>query len=362
MAKRKQEKVIFEDALVPVGSLDLWSANNLQVSYVDEIEFMQRPAFIYNDSSQICFEIPASMSNFTSPQIYLNCIIKVSEIDANGNEKPIDENDQNFTLSSFPLHCLFSDVEVRINNLTLTTKSSLYPYLAFFHETHLVTDDETTIKEGAALGYRYKAKTLSLTSGDNQAIVRKAISGGKNVLLRDKLHVPIFEQQKAILNNCTITIVLHQSSNAFRIIDKAGIGAGAPNRNVKVEIKDIFITGKRSILFDGLYIKMMNQLKASNAVYPVKRFLVEQVQMPIGSTTISKNLSLTTSVMPEYLFLMYVPTTAVTGDKTLSPFESNISNIASAQITFESRNFPAQPYNASDANDNVRIFCDYKLA
>lgn len=357
MAHAKGDKQLFEDALVPVPSLNLWAANNLQVSYGDQVEFLQRPAFIYNETSQICFEIPASMTNFTSPELYLNCEIKVSEIDTTTlAEKGIAENDQNFTLSSFPLHSLFSDVEFRVNNLTLTTKSSLYPYLAYFHETHLTPKDEIVFKEGTALGYHFKQSTLSLTKGTGQAAIRAAICDGNHLLLRDKLHIPLLEQDKAILNNCTLTIILHQTSNEFRIIDKTQA------RKVKVTINDIFLTGKRQILFDGLYMKMMNKLKASQAIYPIKRFLVEQVQMPPGATTISKNLSLTTSAVPDYLFLMYVSTEAVAGSKSMSPFDSNISKICRAQINFEGRNFPAHPYDASDSKDLVRIYSDYKIA
>lgn len=350
------EKKFFEDALVPVPSLDLWAANNLQVSYVDQVEFIQRPSFIFNETSQICFEIPASMSNFTSPDLFLNCIIKACTVDAQGKEHNIDEVDDTITLTNFITHSLFSDVEMRCNGLTLTTKNSLYPYIAFLHEQHLSSKDEFTLKEGTALAHKYGAKTISGTKGPGQKKIREAIANGNSILLRDKLHVPLLTQQKSILNNCTITIILHQTSNTFRFIDKH------TTRQVKIKIEDIYLSGTRLILLDALYISMMNKLKTSNAIYPIKRFLAEQVQVPTGTTTVSKNLSLTTSAVPDYLFIMYVPTAAVAGDKSLSPFESNISNIMSCQVNYEGRNFPNEPYNPSDGRDLLRIFSDYKNA
>lgn len=368
MSKRPKKDVevksLFDDKLVPLPSLDLWSGHDIQASVFDNNDFVVRPVFTFNQTSQILFEIPASMSQFTSPGLVLNCIVKVTA-KKGGLWVPLKEDDTTMTLSSFCLSSLFSDVEIRCNNLTLTTKSSLYPFLAFFINTHVTSDDKFTKLEAEQLAYRYDPGTLSLTNGTEQKEVREAFVNNPNGrLLRGRLYLPLLSQYKTILNNSTITIVLHQTTNQFRAISRKDPNKAADSTapEMQVEITECWLSGKRIVLFDGLYVRLMDQLKRMPSVYPFRRFTIDQSQIPLGLTTFSKTLTLATSACPDFVFLMYLKTENVNGSFGSSPFESNIGNICSAQINIESRNFPPEAYNPSDPNDLIRVFGDYKEA
>ena len=345
----------YNTTFAPVDSLDVFEGNQMQICVTDEVRFDQRPSFQFNDTSDIIIEIAPSLSLFTSPDLMLNVELQLTVENQSKEEIGVEPDDENITLSSMPLTSLFSDISCRLNNHTVTTKTSLFPYIGFFHQAHLTPNDEYSLIKGQSLAYNFNDLNSTDEDKGGQENIRKILSKKKVALISGKIYLPFFLQKKAILNNVGITLIFSQTSNKFRIMDKT-------ERNAKLSIKDIWVSGKRMQLNDLLLLNIMQTLDEKNCVYPIQRWLVDEANVPSESTHFSKNLTLVTSQVPDYVFLMCCPTHAVRGTYKKSPFASTLSDIESAQITLENKAFPVQPFNTSNSNGIINAFYAYKNA
>lgn len=351
------KRPFLDDSLVPVPQLDLFSGQDMQCSVLETTPFTISPSMQYSDESPIEFEIPPSMSLFLSPTLFLNVTLEIKQpgegADANKMVN-VQEGDLRTTMSSYPLSSLFTDIDVKVNGQILTTRSGLYPYIAFLHLAHLTPDSHQSLLDGEQLGFKYAETTLQSGQGKEQAKMRLYMSAGK-VVLQGRLFAPLLSQDKYLLNNTAISIILHQTNDKFRVLQLDG-------KRVKCSIKKITLSGYHIHLNQKLLQQTMQKLQLTDAVYPIKRFTVQEYQVPIGSTNFNINLSLPTSALPEYIFMMYVDTGALRGDYKKSPYYSTLSNIRFAQITLEGKNYPREAYNCMDKTEFVRAFSDLKYA
>jgi len=351
----------YNTTFAPVESLDIFEGDQLQICITDEIKFEQRSSFQYNETSDIIIEIAPSLSLFTAPDLMLNVELQLTVEKTNENgtkeEVGVESSDTDITLSSMPLTSLFSDIQLRLNSVSTTSNTSLFPYIGYFHQTHLTPEDEYSLINGQSLAFNYEdlEETTSDDVNKDQTYIRKVLSNKKTALISGKIYLPLFLQKKAIINNVGITLILSQTSNKFRIMDKK-------NRNAKLTIKDIWVSGKRMQLNDHLLINMLQTLNEKNCIYPIQRWLVDETNISGETTHFSKNLTLVTSQVPDYVFLMCCSTEAVRGAYNKSPFVSEITDIDSAQIVLENKSFPVHPYNPSDPKGLVDAFFDYKNA
>jgi len=361
-------KQVFQTTFVPVPSLDIFEGDSVQVCVTDEIGFEQRSSFQFTDNSEIVVDIPPSLTLFTSPELYVHCAIELTVLEeetlADGTktfvEKGIEKDDKEIVPSSNLISTLFSDITCKLNNLVVTSKSSLYPYLGFFLQNHLTKTEEYPLLEAQSLAYRYEEINSpdgsKATNGNYQKATRVRLSRKKIVNISGRIYLPIFMQKKLLLNNVGITLIFSQTSSEFRVVDlKDG-------RKAKLSIKDLWVSGKRVQLNDRLLIEMMNQLRTENAIYPIHRWVIDESSIPKGQSHFNKTLSLTTSQVPDYVFLMTFETEAVRGSYKKSPFESKVCRtIKSAQIKIENKMFPSKPFAPHpETNGTIEAFSEYK--
>jgi len=344
---------IFQTNFAPVSSLDIFEGDSLQICVTDEVKFDQRSNFQFNDNSEIIVHIEPSMTLYTAPDLTLNCELELT-VEENGQNVGIKDSDVNICPTTMPISTLFSDITCKLGNQIVTSKSNLYPYIGYLFQTHLTENDEYPLLEGQSLAYRFKSLNKPDDSDDKQSYVRSVFSEKKKVLISGKIYLPIFLQQKALLNNVGITLIFSQTSSEFRVLDmKTG-------RKAKLSIKDLWVSGRRMQLNDRLLITMLDTLKEQNAIYPIQRWMVDESNVPLGNQHFSKTLTLVTSQVPDYVFLMCVETDAVRGNYKKSPFKSNILQLESAQIVLENKAFPPTPFKPNSANGILRAFSEYK--
>lgn len=298
------------DELVPVRAFDIFEPDKKQISVLDTYYWEALPSFTFSDKSNIIFELPASNTMWTSPELILNIKLKVQRkkqtTDDKGNItgsqwENITSSDKNFTLSMLPLHSCFSDIILYLNNEQVTSKHGLYPYLAYFQSYWLIGEEDRTFLEGTQCAYfdeRNNLDDVSKGSGTEKKMLepqnkrRKPFFDGDEGFLCGKILIPFCCQTKYLLPGVSIRLELVQTSSAFRAIDKP------EGQECKVSITHASLCGKRKLANSELYVRSMRYLSLHNAQYSIDRFTICTAQIPAGSQLFSQNISLATTILP----------------------------------------------------------------
>jgi len=325
----------------PVPELDVFESKKMQVSLVDYVEFNQSPSLPFTNTSPIVFELPASTELWTSPNIYIDFMLKVTKKAKSASEiasapsgyLDVNKSTDKVTLSMLPFHSLISDYQVALNDLVINGKYGHYPYVAFVQRVHLTDEDDRKIHEALELGKLDSSTDLTETTGKSQQTRLTLMAGGRLVPLRGKLCGSIFDQKKFILPGVSISITLFQTDSSFRIMSDT-------DDEYKVEIVKANIVGRRYVCNSRLFMMTMEQLKKQPAIYNFTRMVPSIFQLPTGQQTGEKLLSLTNGLMPRALAIMLVDSKGAFGNFQISPYKSYIDPVESCYVQVDDKMFP----------------------
>ena len=168
-------------------------------------------------------------------------------------------------------HSLFSQVEIRLNDVALFAGQSSYSYMAYFNALLGASNDSELecsmfVKDTAGCH-----DDLSLSLGSNDGFIRRAelMQGSKYVELWAKLDLGILKQRKYLLNSINLDITLLPSSNAFRLMTS--------NKDIidyVVDMKDISLVIKQVLPANPVLVAHQDIMQ--NKLSMAKYFFVDQ--------------------------------------------------------------------------------------
>lgn len=359
--------MILKNQLIPLPAFDVYTRNKVQISQLDQEPFSLSPVFTYQDGSNIVFEKSASSVFWTKPEIYIHAYVtaKKAVTAADGKEKweAIAPTDVALGLSSFPLSSLFSSIDMYVNDVLVTDKDQLYPFISFLKLTHMINADERGKLEASCLGYKFPAGKLADPDCTEHLDIRKVIAGKKELLLIDKIRLPLLEQEKLLLPGVSLKFVFTQTSSDFRCISIAGktaTGQVTPASKMVLNIEKIFLHGTHIVSNDGLYVATLKELQNQPANYSIKRYQASSFQFPTGAQEVHHPISLASSILPSVIFVMGVDAKDFYGQLAGSPYKSSMDDIKKICIKFENLEFPRGGYDLSDRNGQLQAFNDFK--
>ena len=275
-------------------------------------------------------------------------------LDESGNKIETDE-------IVFPINYFhatrFKNIEILINNKSVTSSDNLYSYRAYL-EALLNYDKQATIEQ-LGLGLYSKdtnnfdengapLATENIPDGTNKgAYVRYQRTKKSNVFeCIGRLHCEIFNQPKLILNDCSFTVRLHLNDQKFYLM------SGSDKRyTVVIDSAILFINHTK--VSDSVREAHELALMKANAKYPVRQIQMKYFTRSAGRTDLSEQ-NLVTGTLPRKLIFGLVETGAFTGQLSKNPFNFFHFNVEAVVLRVNSQTVPYENFNL-DFEKN--LFC-----
>ena len=282
-------------------------------------------------NSTIEFEITRSNDRY----------IDLSEIQLFLQVKFKDVGNNNISVSNNILHTLISNVEVKINNTTVSNTSSKYHYKAYIENLlGFNKESKDTFLKCEGWYDDNDFDVLKLTSKDNAPINKgyvsrnELIKSDRIVELSGMLHIDISSVDRLLMNNNNVLISLKKNENKVILL-----GDATDISKVSIEYSQAFILVRRVTVSPSLMLSNTMLLEKQPATYPFKRVRVIEISGTFNST-ICTFTDITSGVMPTRVIVGFVETKAFTGDYNLNPYNFKNFNISSAILKVNSTNVP----------------------
>ena len=292
-----------------MGSVDLFSTPPTQTSILQRSKVEFHPVANVSDSGPIEFYIsPCDEDYFDLSDHTLELQCKIVKLD--GTSLPADAH---VGFVNHPLHSLFSQVDVHLNEKLITIPSNTYPYKAYLEKFLTYGPHARKSQFSCELFVKDSAGKMDAVDGTNKGLNERSgyTKESKSVTLRGSLHVELFRQERFLINKCNLRIKLIPHDRKFYIMGKED-GYKVKIESARLEVMKVKMNP--SVLNDHSLRIMKSTVK-----YPVRRSEIKSFSIPSGNLSTVKE-SLFSGQVPRRLIIGLLDSKAVTGDVKKNPF------------------------------------------
>ena len=326
------------------SSTDLFTVPGTKTNQDSSLYVSYQPVNTLTDGSPIEFYINSSGLDYQDlSRSYLYVKLKVTT--------PAGANlaaDASAALVNLPLHSLFSQIDVQLNDVIVSSSHNLYPYKAYF-ETLLNYNTDAKKSHLTSEGWYFdqpgKFDACNLTAGAVAAAPLEVNSGfiNRNTLIKEskevefigRLHLDLACQNRLLLNGIDIKIKLNRSKDDFTLL---GTTACKINLNEislfvrKVKVSDAVLTAHEAIL------------QKERACYITTKTDLKYFVIAGGLTSVNKE-NIIQGILPKKLIIGFVKTSAFQGSRDRNPFRLEHFNISDLTVFVDGIPNPTKPYN-----------------
>lgn len=234
------------------------------------------------------------------------------------------------------LQSLFSQVDVYLNQKSVTSQNNTYAYRAYI-ETLL--NYGTSAKNShltSGLWYSDTAGEMDTIGDGNKGLkTRKQFTNtGKVVDLLGPIHCDIMNQGKLILNGVEVRLRLVRSRNEFCLMDST--------TNYSIHIVDASLMMRRVKLSPEISLAHASILSKNTAKYPLTR--VEVKSFVLHSGILSESLdNIILGQLPKRIIIGFVNNKAFSGDRKYNPFNFDNYKINFLSLYVDGVQYPVKP-------------------
>jgi hypothetical protein len=217
------------------------------------------------------------------------------------------------------LYSLFSEVDVKLNDVLITSTNNTYAYRAYIETLLSYGTEAKSTHLTSALYYKDDAGKMEdanpVENAANSGLKKRQgyFKDGRSVDLLGRIHADLFYQQKYIPNDVTIRIRLVRNKNNFCLM------SATPNENYKIHISDCKIYVRKVKLSPSIFVAHAKGLEHGNAKYPLRRVICKTFTVPGGNLDCSQE-NLFSGQLPTRLVIGCVDNDAFNGSYGKNPF------------------------------------------
>jgi hypothetical protein len=236
-----------------------------------------------------------------------------------------------------------SSINVSINNVVV----SHHPHQAFYAHLVGLLNTEETMRTAMGSCYGFEAESVGATGAMTSAAfkhMQKKIAKSKEVFVINKLHHPLFMQNKYLCINTELAVTLELSSADFFLF-------GDATDELKIEVVDAFL----SLRLVRLETSMLNELNTSLAksayIIPFMKCEMRAITLGKGLSSFNFN-SLFLGSLPSRVIGLMVENDAFLGARGKSPFVFKPHSLLEYSFMFNGYALPAPkiPFDTSEKN------------
>ena len=302
------------------SELDLFSVPATQTS-IESGSFVEYHPIssLTNDKTPIEFVINGSGAEYldiSNTQLYVRAEIvdaTGTAIDAAATVGPVN----------LLMHSLFSEVEVKLNDKTITNSDNTYPYRAYLETLLSYGPDAKQTQLTSSLYYKDIAghmedKNPLLDAARNTGLKQRQafFSQGKVCDMMGRLHCDIFFQDKYIPNDVGLRIKLLRSKDTFCLM------SSTPNVGYKIKIRECKLFVRKVKLSPSVFLAHAKAFEEGNAKYPINRVICKTFTVPAGNHDFTQENVFNGSI-PSRMVICMVDNDAFNGSYEKNPVISH---------------------------------------
>lgn len=332
------------------SQLDLFTNIPVQTNILKTEEICYKPVTSLSNNSVIEFQSLGHGDTYRDlSSAYLRLLVKVkksptedypagtpAELNADGSVKKAATPGGGGYVVNNLLHSLFKQCTIYLNGVAISQSDNNYAYRAYL-ETVLNYDERAQhiINHGFILDTAGKMNFDKATENEGLQKRKKIFEGSNVVELIGKIHGDMLNQNKLLMGNVELRIVLSREKEQFYMLEK-----DADTSFVQILDANLFMN--HVTLNPGILIAHEQALAKRNAIYNYKR--VEIKSFTIGSQKSSFSLTqINNSQIPNFLCFCMVSNAAYTGKRSENPFWLRNYDISNFYLTINGVQFPTQP-------------------
>ena len=259
---------------------------NTAMQNVEWIEY--RPVSQITPGSAIEFNIPGTSTSYLDLK-RSRLHIKVQIVNSDG--RPIDLTSK-AALVNLPLHTLWSQVDLSLQQQVLSSLGTNYPYKAYLDALLGTSASEKKCALQTQMFYKDTASYMDSTdppAGKNTGLYYRNVytEGGKVAGLQGPLYLDICQQDRFILDGVQVNFRMWPNQDSFRLM------SGSENANEKVIILDAVLKVCTVKLTPGVQIahaEALIQNSKKNLTSSENGIGIERGEFPHGYCLYSFNL------------------------------------------------------------------------
>ena len=311
---------------------------------IEDAQFMAVRPIIKSDSG-VEFEIK-------NPEAFLE--LNKTEVEVKLRIKKADGTNlvagDNVGLINYPVATLFSNVEIKLNQKTITHGSSNYAERAIMEV--LMTYGQDAEKSWLQAGLFFK-DTADLMDVADPTLADDAVNDGlktraeftalsKLVTVRGKLHEDIFNQPRPLPNNCNLYIRFTRNKDAYCLMSSVA------NAAYTIDIEEMTLYVKKIKVSDTV----QRSIAAKPIVIPVTRIVQKEFNVQSGGNTYVEN-AFHSGQLPTRLVFALVSSTAHVGSYAQNPFNFVHANVQKVTLLKDGQPVDGRSLSVDFANGNV---------
>jgi len=301
-----------------------------------------RPINQLTPGAAIEFNVPGtSMAYIDLKNLML--LVKLKIVKADGSDLVKDDP---VGLTNNPLHSIFSQVDVNLQQHPTTEIGANYAYKAYL-DTLLECANQHDLECQLFIKDDHgKDMDNSDPGGPNSGLYIRAKSTvfSKEIDLTGRLHVDICHQDRFILNGVPVNIKLWQHSDGFRLLAKDGA------ENFRLLITEASLKVALIKLKPDVMLAQADVIKTTDALYPYSRSVIKTYAVPQGQYSfIASDMYL--GEVPQQLVVGVVESAAMHGSYVKNPFNFQHFNCTYAGFFVDGQSTPSEPLQLNYKSD-----------
>ena len=255
-------------------------------------------------------------------------------------------------LTNAPLHSIFSQVDLFVQQQPLSQVGAYYPYKAYV-DLLLNTEDDGVLN--SQLFIKDDGGTMDDTSpdGSNNALYIRSLytNRGNSVDLIGRLELDLFQQDRLLLNGLPVNLKLWQNRDPFRLMAKDD------TEQYKLKIEDASLQVSSVRVNPGVLLGHDAILKeGTNALYPYSRSVIKMFGVSQGQFAFSED-NVFQGEVPSRLIVGLVSSSAVSGDYTRNPYNFQTFHCNKVGFYLNGQSVPSHPLEPNyEANQFVEAY------
>ena len=336
------------------SELDLFSLPPTQTA-VDGSQWVEHsPVSTITSSSPIEFIVSGSGEDYMDLN---NTLLEVKACIKTTNNSPVDAAVAVAPINN-TLHSLFSQIDVSLNDVNVSSATTTYPYRAYI-ETHLnYGTDAKKSRLQAAMYFIDDNLTVSnpipdSSSARNMGLKRRhGICTAKPTFdMIGPLHVDVFNQSKYMLNGVTMKVRMTRSKDSFVLMAKSDV-----TESFKVDILSAKLFVRKLKITPSLCLAHERILQQKTAKYPITRVECKVIHLPQGQKSFTHD-NLFLGQLPKRIVLGLVDNRAFNGDISLNPYNFQHCNLNYLAVHLDGQQVPWAPLQPSFSESSyIRAF------
>lgn len=249
---------------------------------------------------------------------------------------------------NYPVATLFNNVEVTVNDKTITPGTTNYAERAVMELLMTYGGDAGANWLQAGLFYKDTAGKMDnadpsvVDAAANQGLKKRAefTNQSKLVTVRGKLHVDIFNQGKPLINNCRMRLKFTQNRDAYCLM------SNAVNPSYKVEIEEMVLWIRKLTVSDAVQKSIIGK----SIVMPITKVIQKEFTVTAGGKTFVEN-NLHSGQLPTKIIMGLVRNDAHVGHFKRNPFNWDHFNVSKVSLFRDGQIVDGRPLSFDFAND-----------